>query len=61
MLAPSLGHPAVFSSPSVHNFVAFRSGQFQTVEALVMGKARDWNKAAARPYRKIVGSLKVRR
>jgi len=42
-------------------FVAFRSGQFQTVEALVMGKASDWNKAAARPYRKIVGSLKVRR
>lgn len=41
-------------------FVAFRSGRFQTVEALVMGKARDWNKTAVRPYRKLVRSLKVR-
>jgi hypothetical protein len=42
-------------------YVGFRSGKSQTVEALVMSKESDWNSRSVRPYRKIVGSLKVRR
>ena len=42
-------------------YVGFRSGTSQTVEALVMSKESDWTSRSVRPYRKIVNSLKVRR